>query len=379
MSWSSAPTTSRSGRLDAVGERGGVGRGLEQVTVDGEPVVGVALRAAAHGRPLRQQRRPAAPLVECLDHGDGRRPHRQQSRRTVPGVRRPRRRASRRLGASGRGSRTDRRPPGVRRRDPRVSDELRGSGVADVGLRRTRASRSTTHSVPSVPVHRRLRPNDRASSACSPDSSRPGDGPRRGGDLGHQRIGIEIATQPRRRRPVPGGADGRPVRPVARCSSTRTVEQQVVACPASVGLVRVARRRSRARRERPAAARGRHAGRRGPPSGRARARTRPHRTRRGVPSTDARQPSRATEPRRCHCASASSADRRARSRRALRRPMAGREQRGRGVEVVGARRDRLRTVRTECPSFRPASQIGYQRRSATSATPRCRVGARAGG
>ncbi len=52
--------------MHAVGERGGVGRGLPQVPVDGELVVGVALRAAAHRFPLGQDPHQQAPLVERL-------------------------------------------------------------------------------------------------------------------------------------------------------------------------------------------------------------------------------------------------------------------------------------------------------------------------
>ena len=63
---------SRSGRPTRRVERGGVGGRLAQVPVDGEPVVGVALRAAPHRRPTRAaSRHEQAPLVERLEHGDG--------------------------------------------------------------------------------------------------------------------------------------------------------------------------------------------------------------------------------------------------------------------------------------------------------------------
>ena len=58
------------GAVDAAGEGGGVGGRLPQVPVDGEAVVGVALRPAAHGIPLRQQPHEDAPLVERLEHVD---------------------------------------------------------------------------------------------------------------------------------------------------------------------------------------------------------------------------------------------------------------------------------------------------------------------
>ena len=59
-SCSSAPSTSRSGRLDPVGERGGVGRRLEQMAVDGEAVVRVVLGPGSHRLPLGQNARPYA-------------------------------------------------------------------------------------------------------------------------------------------------------------------------------------------------------------------------------------------------------------------------------------------------------------------------------
>ena len=58
------------GPAHAVGQRGGVGRRLPEVPVDGEAVVGVALRAAAHRRPLGQQPHEDAALVERLEDVD---------------------------------------------------------------------------------------------------------------------------------------------------------------------------------------------------------------------------------------------------------------------------------------------------------------------
>ena len=64
MSWSRAPISSRSGRstgsVSSDGQRGG----LEQMPVDGEGVVGVALRLVPHGGPLGDEPHQEAVLVE---------------------------------------------------------------------------------------------------------------------------------------------------------------------------------------------------------------------------------------------------------------------------------------------------------------------------
>ncbi len=57
--------------LDGVGEPGGQCGGFEEVTVDREGVVGVALGLVADGRPLRNQPHEQAVLVQRLDLVDG--------------------------------------------------------------------------------------------------------------------------------------------------------------------------------------------------------------------------------------------------------------------------------------------------------------------
>ncbi len=52
------------GPFDRVGEPGGQRRGLQQVTVDGEGVVGVPLGLVADGRPLGNEAHEQAVLVE---------------------------------------------------------------------------------------------------------------------------------------------------------------------------------------------------------------------------------------------------------------------------------------------------------------------------
>ena len=58
--------------------------------VDGEPVVGVALRAAAHRLPLGQQPAPEAGLVERFDDRDGVVPAPQQVDEELPRLGGPR-------------------------------------------------------------------------------------------------------------------------------------------------------------------------------------------------------------------------------------------------------------------------------------------------
>ena len=74
---------------DPVGEAGGLGGGLAEVPVDGEAVVGVALRPVADGLPLRQRAGHQAPLVEGLDDGDGGRPGAEEPHEGQPGLLRP--------------------------------------------------------------------------------------------------------------------------------------------------------------------------------------------------------------------------------------------------------------------------------------------------
>ena len=66
------------GPLDPIDEPGGFGRRLEQMTIDGEPVVGVALRAMPIRGPLRNQSGDEIDLVKCFDHPDHVAPHQQQ-------------------------------------------------------------------------------------------------------------------------------------------------------------------------------------------------------------------------------------------------------------------------------------------------------------
>ena len=77
------------GPVDLAGVGGGAGRRLAQVPVDGEPVVGVALRPAADRRPLGQQADEQALLVEGLEHRDGGPPGAEQGHEVGAGLGRP--------------------------------------------------------------------------------------------------------------------------------------------------------------------------------------------------------------------------------------------------------------------------------------------------
>ena len=108
------------GALDPSGQVGGVGGRLPQVPVDGEAVVGVALRPAAHGRPLGEDLHQQAALIERLEARDRRVPFEQEGHEVVAGSRWPGVRERRGLG----GEAVEAHPgdvaasPGRRRRGP---------------------------------------------------------------------------------------------------------------------------------------------------------------------------------------------------------------------------------------------------------------------
>ncbi len=83
------PEQQQVGTIDPAGEGGGVGGRLPEVAVDGEAVVGVALRAAAHGRPLREQPHEDPPLVERFEHVDRPVPLAEEGDELVHGTVRP--------------------------------------------------------------------------------------------------------------------------------------------------------------------------------------------------------------------------------------------------------------------------------------------------
>ena len=104
-------------------KRSGLDRGLDQMPIDGEPVIRVVLRLAAHRLPLGQHARQQVVLVERLERGDGRRSCRQQIEQRRPSLRTPRSPRTCRLVAQAvEGGRRDRRV-GRRRSGPDAQDE----------------------------------------------------------------------------------------------------------------------------------------------------------------------------------------------------------------------------------------------------------------
>jgi hypothetical protein len=92
------PDQEEVGPGDPADEVGGAHRGLAQVPVDREAVVGVALRAAADRRPLGQHGDEQAFLVEGLDDAHGRPTRAQQGNQALAGLVRPRVAEGRRAG-----------------------------------------------------------------------------------------------------------------------------------------------------------------------------------------------------------------------------------------------------------------------------------------
>ena len=86
MSWSRVPDQQQVGPADPVGQGGGIGGGLEEVPVDGEAVVRIALGLVPDRRPLGEVALEQLALVEGLEGGDGRRPGGQDPDQSGPQV-----------------------------------------------------------------------------------------------------------------------------------------------------------------------------------------------------------------------------------------------------------------------------------------------------
>ncbi len=103
--------------LAGVEQRGALRERFEQVPIDGEAVVRVALRTGPHVLPLGQESNEDAFVVECLEHGDGTGagPQQPQERGALPHV--PRR-LGHRSQPGQRGPLERQRPPRPRRPTP---------------------------------------------------------------------------------------------------------------------------------------------------------------------------------------------------------------------------------------------------------------------
>ena len=69
---------------DPVGHGGRVGRGLQEVPIDGEPVVRIPLGLVAHCRPLGHEPLEQATLIERFEGSDGAGPGGQQPHQRGP-------------------------------------------------------------------------------------------------------------------------------------------------------------------------------------------------------------------------------------------------------------------------------------------------------
>ena len=359
------------GAVDPVDERGGVGRRLPQVPVDGEAVVGVALRLAADAAPTRAGSAPTGP--------SGRAP-RPPGWRGATGQEQVDEQAPGLLAGHGVGERA---PTAASRSSVRAVDAGVVLGGGD-GRRAARAAGRPAGSAPAASVHlavaqhhargraSRSRPEppaerarERALDAVPTASSLSQAIVRAAVDsAAHQGVGVGVAE---------GGGHG-----------VLLLEQQPVAGAAGAAVQLDPRRQQRSRRRRRGSASSpsqqRHARRR---SAQRRAWTsrRPPR-----PSFRSGSSRKATSPAclvaRLHAAGRARSSQRFDRLRHWARPLVG--------ELVGERRRRRRgggpaaatvavsrssaarvsasfTVRTAWPSFRPSSQIGYQSRSASGA------------
>ena len=362
--------------------------GLEEVSVDGEAVVGVALGPVAHRSPLGQESDEQPPLVEGLERRDGggtrwRAPARARSRiavgpRVGRGARRP---SARGRGRSGRWAVGARRPPPP-------------PAAPGAGRRRGRSrARGRPRPSPACPATWRDGDAglDRGSSVTASRSSVEAPGPR---PDRHRRRGWETGQLERRRqtssvtqatvRPasaidaIRASASSKPSAAATwSCSwrSSRSVARPVLRCSSTRAAVSVARgtdseSRSTCSRDggdgqgRRRARRGSRAVHRVPLSGRARAGMRRHRGRGDARRLGRRAPG-ATAPARARHWSQCLGQAWARPPR-RRRPRPGRR-----ADPSWARRSSFATSstsggrRTEWSSRMPSSQTGYQTASAT--------------
>ena len=200
----------------------------QQVPVDGELVVGVALRPAPHRLPLGEDADQQVALVERLQHPDGRATGQEQVGQQATGALGPRIWEDRDLGGQA-----------VERPAARCG---RRAAAAATATRRTRAGKSfgsasasrwtsPSRSTTPGPTWR----SERASRPVGPASEDwvrlpglvgdPGDRAGRLGHVGHQQVGVLVAQGLGDRGPAPGARAGRCCRPVRRWSSTRTASR----------------------------------------------------------------------------------------------------------------------------------------------------------
>ena len=179
-------------RPSDVADRRALGHGLERVTVDGEPVVRVALRSCAHMLPLRQESHEHADMVERLEDGDRATARGEQCDEGVTRVRAStRRRGGRRSGRACRDRSATAAPP----RAPR-GVSTRNASTSTPGSSAIRSSRTTMPS-PSdrTPDERPPGPLPQRQEPRPQIGGDPDDGTRRLPELAYERVGVGGADQ----------------------------------------------------------------------------------------------------------------------------------------------------------------------------------------
>ncbi len=185
---------------DPARQRPGLHGGLPQVPVHGEAVVGVALRLAAHQRPLGEVPLPDALLVERLQQQQRGRTGEQQVDERGAGGRRPRRGRRRRLGGQA-GQRAPVELGGVVGGDRRRLQRHRGVAghvdvVAHVDLAVPQRQAAAQRPFPAGPAQRA---GQRALDAGPGVVARPRDRAGGVGDGPHQQVGVRVAERGRHR------------------------------------------------------------------------------------------------------------------------------------------------------------------------------------
>ncbi len=184
------------GPAHPIGERRRVGGRFEQVPVDREPVIGVALRLVANRHPLGEDSHDQAELIERLDGGDRRVPLEQEPDQLVAGAGRPpgrHRRQIRRQPFEGVGVDGDLVP---RCRGGDAEDHGRVGRRIDVECEMNRAP-ADLHPWSDHPVGGKGRGAGRVADAGPGFVGDPRNGAAGCGDLGHEGIGIGEAGRDR--------------------------------------------------------------------------------------------------------------------------------------------------------------------------------------
>ena len=239
--------------------------GLDQVPVDGEAVHRVALRAAAHPLPVREQPdeqarpgpAPPTPATAARRRRAGSTNASRASAGQGVGQRRATRRPAGRTRAGTAAGRPGPRRPAARSDQHRVAARVGVAGQHDLAVLLDHAvgqrARGCGPGRPAAAEHRRQRrPSAGAQHAVDRapgDVGGVGDGAGGLDDLAQQRVGVEQAEGVRRPGPAPAATSRSVARPVTEVQRVADVEQRRRGRPRGP---RGARRRPRTRRRRAA-------------------------------------------------------------------------------------------------------------------------------